>query len=149
MTAVRAGGQDIEDQPGHAVPGGMTAGVGHQSAGDPVTAVRRADVEPFHLGGASAGQGGKADAAGGMTSEVGDQEVSRRAVDILQAGAFTLEHGGKLTDTSWHWPPGLSLSGCHVLEDHGDSGAAPAGRECARHDNSDHAGCSLLGVSEA
>jgi hypothetical protein len=33
-----AGGQDIEDQPGHAVPGGVMVSAAHQDAGGPVAA---------------------------------------------------------------------------------------------------------------
>jgi len=95
----------------------MVVGVAHQGPGDPVTAVCRADVEPPDLCRASAGQGSEADAAGGLSSEIGDQEDSRRAVDALQAAAFTLKYGGKLADASWHWPSGLGLGRCHVLED--------------------------------
>jgi len=132
MAAVRAG-QDIENQPGHAVPGGMVVGVAHQGPGDPVTAVCRADVEPPDLCRASAGQGSEADAAGGLSSEIGDQEDSRRAVDALQAAAFTLKYGGKLADASWHWPSGLGLGRCHVLEDRVRASLSrPTGKRSAR-----------------
>jgi len=141
MAAVRAG-QDIENQPGHAVPGSMVVGVAHQGPGDPVTAVCRADVEPPDLCRASAGQGSEADAAGGLSSEIGDQEDSRRAVDALQAAAFTLKYGGKLADASWHWPSGLGLGRCHVLEDQGEGVAFPADRESAQHAGSGHVGSS-------
>lgn len=94
----------------------------------------RADVEPSDLCRAPSGQGGQAGAANGLASEVGDQEDSRRAVDVLQAAALAAEHGGELSNARWHRPSVLGLGGCYVLEDQGGGGvAAAAGRECARH----------------
>jgi hypothetical protein len=118
----------------------MIVGVAHQGAGNPITAVCRADVEPPDLGRASSGQRGEACAADRLTVEVSDQEDPRRPVDILQAAAFKLEHGRKVTDVSWHRPLVLSLGGCHVLEDQGDG--VVAGRESVRHCRSGHVGSS-------